>query len=580
MEQWILKMKKNDFYEIAKECEISPFLVRILCNRGIDTKEKVDFFLHATVSDMYNPYLLKDMKKATELLLIDIKERKKIRIIGDYDVDGVTASYILRCMVTTLGGLCDVVIPHRMEDGYGLNRSFIEQAIEQKVDTILTCDNGISAYDEIALARESGINVIVTDHHEVPYVLQGEDRKQVIPPANAVIDPKQCADTYPYEGICGATVAFKLACALFDRAMDEGMLTKEQKKEVLSELLQFAAFGTICDVMELLDENRIIVKYGLMAMKQTKNTGLKALLEVCALMGDITCYQVGFVLGPCVNATGRLDTAKRALELFCETEKQNALLIAQELKDLNEVRKNLTQEGIDQAVRLIESSDLKKDRVLAVYLKDCHESIAGIIAGKIREKYNKPTFVITDAKDGLKGSGRSTDEYHMRDELQKVSFLLTQFGGHKLAAGFSLKKENLEAFRKEVNEKCTLTEEEQRKKVYIDIDLPISYADLSFAKSLDVLEPFGTGNHLPLFAQRKAVLGSYRILGEKRRAVRFSVQADEKSRVNGIFFGEADAFVENMKAHGNVADIVYAVRLHVFRGECSVQLEVKHYRFS
>lgn len=579
-EQWILMMKKNDFKEIGKACGISPFLVRILCNRGIDTLEKVQKFLNGTPKDLYDPYLLKDMEKAQDILLQKIVEHKKIRIIGDYDVDGVTSAYILIQSFRTLGADASAVIPHRIEDGYGLNANLVLEAIEDKIDTIVTCDNGISASEEIKLAKEHGMTVVVTDHHDVPYEETDEGgRKEILPEADAVVNPKQAACSYPFKGICGAVVAYKLAMALLSAGEKMGLISGLKKDEVLAELLEFAAFGTVCDVMELFDENRIFVKYGLKSMEWSRNVGLRSLIEVNGLEGAITNYHVGFVIGPCVNATGRLDTAKRALELFLENDEKRAMQIAAELKNINDLRKAMTQENLEKAMEMIEGSSLSKDRVLVVYLPECHESLAGILAGRIREAYYKPTFVVTDSKDGLKGSGRSIESYHMRDGLYGVQEYLTQYGGHKLAAGFSLKKENLEVFRRKLNENCQLTEEDLQKKVYIDIDLPIAYATMEFVTSLSILEPFGTGNKSPLFAQKNVTLLQPRVMGAQRRAVRMQLKTQDGAIATGIYFGDGDAFMQEMSEKGNVAHVIYSPKLNEYRNERSVQLEIKHYRF-
>lgn len=576
-QKWILRQRKVDFDALSQELSVSSLIVRLLCNRGLATKEEMDYFLHGTIAQLHSPYLLKDAKKGMEILLQKIKEGKRIRIIGDYDVDGVTATYILKKSLLTLGAEVSAVIPDRIKDGYGLNEQLIQKALEDGIDTLLTCDNGIAACQEIALAKQEGMTVIVTDHHEVPYRETAAGREEILPPADAIVDPKCKDDMYPFQEICGAFVAMKCMDILFDLAVEDGLLTRETADEVLPELTEFAAFGTICDVMPLQDENRILVKEGLKRMTHSANLGLRNLMEVNGLCGGtITNYHVGFVLGPCLNATGRLDTAQRGLELFEAKTTREAVNLAMDLKQMNESRKEMTEQGVLEAVRQAEQC-YGQDKVLVIYLPDCHESIAGIIAGKVRERFCKPCLVVTDAKEGLKGSARSIEAYHMRDGLQAVSDLLTRFGGHKLAAGFSLQKDNLEMLRRRLNENCTLTEEDFVQQIVLDIDLPIRYATREFVEELGLLEPFGTANEKPLFGRNDLDIRRVRVMGKARNVAKFQVVAPDGYSMDGVYFGEADRFAADMEKPRKSLLLAYYPDCNEFRGEKKTELIVKYY---
>lgn len=576
-QKWILRQRKVDFDALSQELSVSSLIVRLLCNRGLATKEEMDYFLHGTIAQLHSPYLLKDAKKGMEILLQKIKEGKRIRIIGDYDVDGVTATYILKKSLLTLGVEVSAVIPDRIKDGYGLNEQLIQKALEDGIDTLLTCDNGIAACQEIALAKQEGMTVIVTDHHEVPYRETAAGREEILPPADAIVDPKCKDDMYPFQEICGAFVAMKCMDILFDLAVEDGLLTRETADEVLLELTEFAAFGTICDVMPLQDENRILVKEGLKRMTHSANLGLRNLMEVNGLCGGtITNYHVGFVLGPCLNATGRLDTAQRGLELFEAKTTREAVNLAMDLKQMNESRKEMTEQGVLEAVRQAEQC-YGQDKVLVIYLPDCHESIAGIIAGKVRERFCKPCLVVTDAKEGLKGSARSIEAYHMRDGLQAVSDLLTKFGGHKLAAGFSLPKDNLEMLRRRLNENCTLTEEDFVQQIVLDIDLPIRYATREFVEELGLLEPFGTANEKPLFGRNDLDIRRVRVMGKARNVAKFQVVAPDGYSMDGVYFGEADRFAADMEKPRKSLLLAYYPDCNEFRGEKKTELIVKYY---
>lgn len=577
-QNWILRQKKVDFDTLAQELSVSNLVVRLLCNRGMTTKEEMAYYLYGTMEQLHSPYLLTDAKKAMTLLLEKIKEKRRIRIIGDYDVDGVTATYILKKGLLTLGAEVSAVIPDRMKDGYGLNERLIREAAEDGIDTLLTCDNGIAALQEITMAKQAGMTVIVTDHHEVPYRETEGKREEILPPADAIVDPKREGDTYPFQEICGAFVAMKCMQILFGLAISESLLSREQADAVLLELTEFAAFGTVCDVMPLLDENRILVKRGLALMGQSANLGLKNLIEVNGLSGGlITNYHVGFVLGPCLNATGRLDTAHRGLELFEAKSTREAVNLAMDLKQMNESRKEMTERGVSEAFRQAEEW-YRQDKVLVIFLPDCHESIAGIIAGKVREKFCKPCLVVTDSREGLKGSARSIDAYHMRDGLQAVSDLLTKFGGHKLAAGFSLPKENLEPLRMRLNENCTLTQEDFAQRIVLDIDLPIRYATMEFVEELNALEPFGTGNERPLFGRNDLDIRRVRVMGKNRNVAKFSVCSPDGCCMDGVYFGEADRFAADMEKNRKGLLIAYYPDCNEYRGEKKVQLVVKYYQ--
>ncbi|MGN0376545.1 MAG: single-stranded-DNA-specific exonuclease RecJ [Suilimivivens sp.] len=570
MAKWMVAAKKADFNKIAKDYGITPVLARIMRNRDICEDKDIQMFLNGTMDDLHDPFLLKGMEQATELILSKIREEKAIRIIGDYDVDGICSTYILEQGISHLSGKVDRVIPHRIKDGYGLNDSLIEEAGKANIDTVLTCDNGIAAAPSIALAKKMGMTVVVTDHHEVPFEEKDGEKHFLLPGADVVIDPRQPDCEYPYKQICGAVVAYKVIQALLTKAGEE----KEKKQKLLKELLPFAALATVCDVMELLDENRIIVKYGLKAMNETKNYGLKALLQVNGIdQKEITPYHAGFIIGPCLNATGRLDSADRALHLFEETQWKDAMVEAADLKSLNDSRKKMTEDGVAQAIRQVEESSLRNDSVLVVYLPECHESIAGIIAGKVKERFHKPSFVLTKGEEGIKGSGRSIEAYSMYDEMTRCRELFTKYGGHKMAAGLSLaKEEDIELLRRALNENCTLTEEDFQEVVHIDVPMPLSYADRAFIRELSYLEPFGTGNPKPLFAQKNISLLSGRVLGRNKNVGKYVIADEEGKIYDMIYFGDLNRLHEFLadKYGKKTVDFLYEGRLK--RGEMIISM--------
>ncbi len=588
MAKWVVSAKRADFAATAEKFHIDQVIARIIRNRDIVGDENIDRFLNGTLADMHPPRLLKDAERAAEILMDKIRDRRRIRVIGDYDIDGICASYILLAGLRFLGADADVVIPHRIHDGYGMNDHMIEEAQEAGVDMILTCDNGIAAGAQIALARSLGMTVVVTDHHEVPYETKSDGtRRELLPAADAVIDPKQEACGYPFDGICGAVVAYKLMQVMLgEKPGGEG-------QTLLQELLAFAAFATVGDVMELVDENRVIVKYGLRRIAGSANRGMQALLTVCGLRDrPLSAYHIGFVLGPCLNATGRLDTADRALQMFAAEDGAEAVRIAGELKELNDSRKNMTLQGTQRAVRLIEESDLRGDKVLVVYLPDCHESLAGIIAGRIRERYGKPVFVLTDAEDGVKGSGRSIETYHMYDRMSECKELYTKYGGHKMAAGVSMPRENVERFRRYLNEHCGLSEEDLEEKIHIDVPMPMSYVTPELVRQLSVLEPFGNGNPKPVFAQKNLRLVRGRILGKNGSVGRYTVEDQEGRRFEMLYFGDLEVWHAFLRANfgqdacerlyggsgGSMRiHVIYYPELDVYQGRERLQMIMQDY---
>ena len=569
MEKWMIYSKKADFQKIAEEFGIDPVIARLIRNRDVQDMEAIRSYLHGTLKELPSPWKMKDIDKAVEILKKKITQKKRIRIIGDYDIDGVTATCILLKGLSRLGADVDTYIPDRVKDGYGMHEQLIDKALEDRVDTILTCDNGIAAAEEIAYARKEGITVIITDHHDVPFRDTENGRMWIIPEADAVINPKQSDCPYPNKNICGAVVAWKLIWALYE-------VSGIEKNEIW-DFLEFAAIATVGDVMDLQGENRIIVKEGLKKLSNTSYEGLKALIRVNNLEGaDITAYHVGFVLGPCINASGRLDTAARALELLCADNLDMAMKLADDLYDLNQIRKAMTEQGKEQAIQAIENSQMNEDRVLVVYLPECHESLAGIIAGRIREAYNKPVFVLTKSSEGVKGSGRSIEAYSMYEELVKCRDLLTQFGGHPMAAGLSMEEKNVEAFRRRLNENCTLTEQELIPKIMIDVPMPISYLTKQLTEQLKVLEPFGKGNTKPLFAQKNLRAVGIRILGRNRNVAKMLLMDEHGNKMDAVYFGEASEFVTFVQTHETIS-VTYYPEINVYQGRETLQIVIKNY---
>lgn len=569
MEKWVVMAKKADFQAIGQEFGIDPVIARLIRNRDVEGMGNIRTYLHGTLADIPEPWIMKDVKKAVKILQKKISSGVKIRIIGDYDIDGVTSTYILLTGFKRLGARVDTYIPDRIKDGYGMHSQLIQKALEDQVDTIVTCDNGIAASREIEQAKAAGMTVIVTDHHEIPYRDTEKGREWIIPPADAVINPKQTDCTYPNKNLCGAVVAWKLIWALYE--------TYGISREEIFEFSQAAAVATVGDVMDLQGENRIIVKEGLKRLPHTQNKGFKALIEANGLGGEqITAYHVGFVLGPCINASGRLDTAARSLALLCTENRDDAAREAGDLVALNQSRKSMTEAGKEEAIRMIEENGLSSDRVLVVYLPDCHESLAGIIAGRLREKYYKPVFVLTKGEKAVKGSGRSIEAYSMYDELVKCSGLLEQFGGHPMAAGLSLKEENVEPLRRKLNEVCTLTEEELTPKVTIDVPMPVSYLSKELTEQLSVLEPFGKANTKPLFAQKGLRVLGLRILGKNQNVAKMRLVDDSGASVDAVYFGEARSFEDYVQKKETIS-VTYYPEINVYQGMENLQIVVRNY---
>lgn len=569
MEKWVVAAKKADFNQIGQQFHIDPVIARLIRNRDVVGEEKIREYLLGTVEEIPSPWLMKDMEKAVDILERKIQQQAKIRIIGDYDIDGVTSTYILLKGLTRIGANVDTYIPDRVADGYGIHEHLIDRAGEDGIDTIVTCDNGIAAAAEIQMAKDKGMTVIVTDHHEIPYREENGERQVILPPADAILNPKQYDCPYPNKNLCGAVVAFKYITALYERF---GVPEKE-----LEDYYELAAIATVGDVMDLQGENRILVKEGLRRLKETKNPGLQELIRANALEdAKITAYHIGFVLGPCINASGRLDTAARSLQLLNAQTIEEAAKLAGDLTALNQSRKALTEKGKEEAIRLIETTDLKNDRVLVVYLPDCHESLAGIIAGRLREKYHKPAFVLTRGETSAKGSGRSIESYSMYEELVKCADLMVQFGGHPMAAGLSIKEENIEAFRRQLNENCTLTEEDLRPKIVIDVPWPVSYITKELVEQISLLEPFGKGNTKPVFAQKGLRVLDSSILGKNKNVVKVKLLDPQGVPMEGIYFGEAEEFAGFLKEHDTIA-VTYYPEINRFRGRESLQIIIQNY---
>ena len=569
MEKWVVCAKRADFQKISQEFGIDPVIARLIRNRDVEGTENIRSYLYGTLKELPSPWLLKDMDKAVEILQEKIKEHRKIRIIGDYDIDGVTSTCILLKGFQRLGADADTYIPDRIKDGYGIHEQLIQKAVEDGIDTIVTCDNGIAASAEIADAKERGLTVVITDHHDIPFQETENGKEWIIPPADAVINPKQADCAYPNKNLCGAVVAWKLIWALYEK---NGI----SQSEVL-DFTELAAVATVGDVMDLQGENRIIVKEGLRQLSATHTPGLRALIRANNLDGaEITAYHVGFVLGPCINASGRLDTAARSLELLCETNEEKAAELAGDLLALNQSRKAMTEKGKEEAIRLIEETGLNEDRVLVVYLPDFHESLAGIIAGRIREKYHKPVFVLTKGENSVKGSGRSIEAYSMYEEMVKCGDLLIQFGGHPMAAGLSIEEKNVELFRKQLNANCTLTEEELRPKIVIDVPMPVSYLSRELTEQLKILEPFGKGNTKPIFAQKGLRVLNLRIFGKNQNVAKMKLEDQTGMQMDAVYFGEAEKFADFVRQQEEIS-VTYYPEINVYQGRETLQVVIRNY---
>ena len=570
MEKWFVAMKKADFDQIARKYHISPILARLIRNRDMTGDGEIDLYLNGTIADLHDGMLMKDMDKAVEILSEKIHEGKAIRVIGDYDIDGVSATYVLQEGISKLGGDVDTDIPDRMKDGYGLNRVLIDRALEDGVDTIITCDNGIAAAEEIEYGRQQGLTIIVTDHHEVPYIEADGVKEYIMPRADAVVDPHRPDCEYPFKGLCGAAVSYKLVEALYE--------VMQRDIDDIDYLMENVAIATVGDVMDLTGENRIFVKQGLEMLKRTQNQGLKALMECTKVPSErLSAYHIGFVLGPCINASGRLDTAKRALELLKASNRRDAVMLAEDLKALNDSRKEMTEKGVEQAVRQIEETSLKEDKVLVIYLPDCHESIAGIIAGRIKEKYYRPAFVLTQGEEGVKGSGRSIPAYNMFEEMCRCRALFTKFGGHKLAAGLSLEEDNVDRFRETINKFAELSDEDLLPKVSIDMQLPLSYVTEPLVEELELLEPFGKGNTKPLFAEKDLKVLNPRIIGKNQNVLKFQVQDVNGNQMEAVYFGDVNACLEYIKQKPRLSFTFYP-SINEYRGVRTLQITIVNYQ--
>lgn len=582
-EKWVVLAKSADFQAIGQTYGVDPVIARVVRNREVVGKAALDAYFHPTEECLYEPALLKGAQEAARLLKKKIAEQKKIRIIGDYDMDGIFSTYILYHGLCGCGAVVDYVLPHRINDGYGLSEKLIREAYEDACDTILTCDNGIAASSEIALARELGMTVIVTDHHEVPLQWENGNAIPVLPPADVVVDPKQQGCEYPYKGICGAVVAWKVLQLLqreFGRTDD------------WKQYLACAAFATVGDVMELRGENRVIVSLGLQQLQHTENIGLRALIHQNGLEPeDVRAYHIGYVIGPCINASGRLDTAKRALALLLERDPARAAILAQELVALNESRKALTAKGFEEAVELVESRELWKKQVMVVYLPQTHESLAGIIAGRLRERYYRPTFVLTKGEDCIKGSGRSIPSYHMYEKLSRIGALFLKFGGHAMAAGLSLKEEKLQQFEQEINADAGLSPEDLTEKICIDVPMPLSYISEELIGQLSVLEPCGNGNEKPVFADRELMARRASYIGRERKMLKLQLVC-RTGTMDALYFGDADEFLDYYREKYGADQVdallaglsqelrfafTYYPQVNHYQGMTSLQIVITHY---
>ncbi|NSE46557.1 single-stranded-DNA-specific exonuclease RecJ [Dorea formicigenerans] len=571
MERWVLLRKGADFEAISKKFHISPRLASLIRNRDVIGDEAINQYLNGTIAELYDGMQMKGMPQAVEILTEKIRDREKIRVIGDYDCDGINATYILLEGLEKLGAKVDSDIPDRIKDGYGLNQHLIDRAHEDGIDTIITCDNGIAAAKEIEYGKALGMTIIVTDHHEVPYKENEAGRRYILPPADAVVDPRQEGCEYPFKGLCGAAVAYKLVEALCE--------ANGQDVADLDYLLENVAIATVADVMDLTEENRILVKQGLEMLKRTSNLGLRALIQCIGLEGKkIQAYHIGFILAPCLNASGKLDTAKRALALLRAKTEREADMLAGDLKALNESRRDMTDRVVDEAMAKVERTDIRGDKVLVIYLPDCHESLAGLVAGRVRENYYRPVFVLTDSEDGVKGSGRSIESYSMYEELTGCGDLLTKFGGHPMAAGLSLDKENVEKFKRRLNDQCTLSEEELTEKVVIDMELPFAAITEHFIEELEYMEPFGKGNTKPVFAARGVAMQHVKIIGKNKNVAKATAIDAAGNRMEAICFHDAQEFAKQCERNNGKMSITFYPGINEFRGERQIQIVITHYR--
>lgn len=585
-EKWLLRNKKVDLKAMSEKYKISQLLCKLMVNRDIIDENIINSYINPIYKYLHSPKTMKDVVIAVDIIKRKIQENKKIRIIGDYDVDGIISVFILYTALKKCGANVDYEIPDRIKDGYGINENIVKAAYDEGVDTIITCDNGISAIDQIQYAKDLGLTVIVTDHHDVPFIEEDGVRTFLSSQADAIINPKQIECEYKFKSICGAGVAFKLIEALYEEiGMD---------KEECYKLIEFVAIATVCDVVDLIDENRIFVKNGLEMLNNSKNIGINALKKACGLEDkEITAYHLGFVIGPCLNASGRLDSAKKGLELLLMEDDEEAKNLAQEIVDLNDARKNMTKEGVDRAVNIIDSTDINNDKILVVYIPDIHESLAGIVAGRVKEKYNKPTIILTKSEEGVKGSARSIEEYNMFEGLLACKELLDKFGGHPMAAGLSLQEDKVDELRKALNNKCELTDEDLTRKIMIDSSLPLEYLNLHLIEELNVLEPFGKGNSKPVFGVRDAKITKAILLGKDKNVLKLKLLTNNNITIDAMIFNDLENFeskiiekygneeLDNLynKSNNNIPmDFTFYPSINEWNGNKSIQIVVNGIR--
>ena len=588
MEKWVLKNKKADFHAIMEQHNISEVVARLLVNRNQEDAEGIEAYLHPDLNYLHDPMSMKDMDKACSILMTKIKTDQKIRIVGDYDVDGIASTYVLYTALLNCGAKVDYEIPDRVKDGYGININIIEAAYLEGINTILTCDNGISATLQIRKAKELGMTVIITDHHDIPFVDVGGQKEYLLPNADAVINPKQTDCNYPWKSLCGAAIAYKLVQVMYDKFNID--------KSECKKLLEIVAIATVCDVMDLVNENRILVKNGLGLLKKTNNLGLKALMELNNInLTKLSAYHLGFMIGPCLNAAGRLDTAKKGLRLLLSQTEEEATKLAGELKQLNDLRKDMTAKGLEQAIELVEGSEIKNDKILVVYIENCHESLAGIIAGRLREKYNKPSIVLTSSESVVKGSCRSIEQYNLFEELTKCKNMLLKFGGHPMAAGLSLEYEQVSQLRIALNENTLLTEEDLIPKISIDVVLPIGYINEELIEELELLEPYGKGNTKPVFAERNLQIRRAIILGKNANVMKLQVVNEYEKVLDAMYFGDIENFLQNLVdgyGQGEVdkmfqnrdnkvkLSVTYYPNINEYGGNRTVQIIIQNYQIN
>lgn len=585
-EKWLLRNRKVDLKAMSEKYKISQLLCKLMVNRDIIDENIINSYINPVYKYLHSPKTMKDVVFAVDIIKRKIQENKKIRIIGDYDVDGIISVFILYTALKKCGANVDYEIPDRIKDGYGINENIVKVAYDEGVDTIITCDNGISAIDQIQYAKDLGLTVIVTDHHDVPFIEEDGVRTFLSSQADAIINPKQIECEYKFKSICGAGVAFKLIEALYEEiGMD---------KEECYKLIEFVAIATVCDVVDLIDENRIFVKNGLEMLNNSKNIGINALKKACGLEDkEITAYHLGFVIGPCLNASGRLDSAKKGLELLLMEDDEEAKNLAQEIVDLNDARKNMTKEGVDRAVNIIDSTDINNDKILVVYIPDIHESLAGIVAGRVKEKYNKPTIILTKSEEGVKGSARSIEEYNMFEGLLACKELLDKFGGHPMAAGLSLQEDKVDELRKALNNKCELTDEDLTRKIMIDSSLPLEYLNLHLIEELNVLEPFGKGNAKPVFGVKDAKITKAMLLGKDKNVLKLKLLTNNNITIDAMIFNDLENFeskiiekygnegLDNLynKSNNNIPmDFTFYPSINEWNGNKSIQIVVNGIR--